>query len=86
MTTSPVILRNDVLQYGMNHRDELDGGILSLPTPFSLNGIQIHGCTWSGELIGTDNSGTKITVPYNDLGLNGFSSVFVELYNKYCSS
>lgn len=85
MTTNPVIMRNDVLQYGMNHRDELNG-VLYLNKPFSVGRVEVYGCDTNGDFLGVDEDGTEVTVPYSDIGTHKFFEVFDDLYNKYCSS
>jgi len=85
MTTNLVIMRNDVLQYGMDHRHELNN-VLHLTKPFSIGRIEVYGCNTNGDLLGLDEDETEVNVSYSDIGTHKFFEVFDDLYNKYCSS
>lgn len=84
MDTNNVIkLRNDVLQFGMNHRDELHD-VLYLETPYKHGTVEIYGCNIFGEIMGVDSDGTEVTVSYFDVGASTWKNFFTDLYQKYC--
>lgn len=84
MATNTLIIRNEVLQYGMNHMDELKG-VLYLKTPFRLGTVEVYGCTYKGDVLGVDSDGTEIELTYGELGIDNFYRFFYDLHTKYCS-
>lgn len=84
MSTNSLIIRNEVLQYGMNHSKELNG-VLYLKNPFKHGTIEIYGCTIHGEVLGVDSDGEEVNVSYGDMGMDSFFRFFHDLHRKYCS-
>ena len=85
MTIDTVTLRNQVLQYAMNHNQELSGGVLYLKTPLRHGTVDVYGCTIYGEVLGVDSDGTETNISYNES--NNWSVInrlFVELFHDYC--
>lgn len=84
MTNSTLLIRNEVLQYGMNHDEELHG-VLYLKNPFKSGTIEVYGCTINGDILGVDSDGEEITITYGQLGIDNFFRFFHDLHKKYCS-
>jgi hypothetical protein len=85
MTINTVILRNQVLQYALSHHDELDGGVLYLTTPLKHGTVEVYGCTMHGEVLGVDDDGTEISLPYETSNWSIIDRLFVELFHDHCS-
>lgn len=84
MTTNTVILRNEVLQYALTNHHVLPGGVLYLKEPLIHGTVEVYGCTIYGEVLGVDNDGTEVSLPYNEpINWSTIDRVFVELHHSY---
>ena len=77
--------RNEVLQFGMNHQDELNG-ILYMKKPIKSGTVEVYGISiLGGELMGVDSDGSETTVTYFEFGPENLKTAIDDLHKKYCN-